>query len=359
MSVTTSYFMGANSPCGFYSLFEEIYNPYKSVHPYIIKGGPGTGKSTVMKKIAETAQARDYDTELIYCSSDSSSLDAVIVKDLGLSVIDGTSPHTLEPKFPGAVENIINTGDFWNKRALSEKRDIIRTLTLENSICHRTSAKYLSAAGAVKDEGMRLLSSFIKEEKVNSFALRFAMREAPKKKNSPPGKRIRRFISGITPTGVTFLDGTVKTLAARIIGINDGVGAVSGLVCQRIGDIMIRNGYDVIFCQCPMNPKGDCEHIIIPEISLAIITVKSEHNSALECDRLIHSERFLLPEFKQYKQKIRWSRKISQHLIEESIKSLSSAKSVHDKLEGIYISAMDFEALNKYTDKLTEEIFSL
>lgn len=358
MSVTTSYFMGANSPCGFYSLFEEIYNPYKNHQPYIIKGGPGTGKSTIMKKIAEKAKERDYDTEMIYCSSDSTSLDAVIVKDLGVSLIDGTSPHVLEPKFPGATENIINTGDFWDKKMLREKRDIIRTLTLENSICHRTSAKYLSAAGAIKDEGARLVSSFIREDKINSFALRFAVREAPKKKNSPPGKRVRRFISGITPTGITFMDSTVKALATRIIGISDNMGGVSGLVCQRIGDIMIRNGYDVIFCQCPMNPKGDCEHIIIPEISLAVVTVKSEHNCNLECDRLIHCERFLSPEVKQYRQKIRWSRKISQHLIEESIKSLACAKAVHDKLEAVYVEAMDFEALGRYTDKLSEEIFS-
>lgn len=358
MSVT-SYFMGANSPSGFYSLFEEIYNPYKNVHPFIIKGGPGTGKSALMKKVAKKAQEEGLDTELIYCSSDSSSLDAVIVKDLGISVIDGTSPHTLEPKFPGAVENIINTGDFWDKKDLSENRDIIRTLTLENSICHRTSAKYLSAAGNIHGEGIRIVSSFIREDKINSFALRFAMREAPKKKNSPVGRRTRRFISGITPSGVTFFDSTVKALASRIIGISDSVGAVSGLVCQRIGDIMIRNGYDVIFCHCPMKPKGDCEHIIIPELSLAVVTVKNEHRSSLRCDRLIHCERFLLPEVKQYRQKIRYSRKLSLHLIDEGIKSLADAKAVHDKLEAVYVKAMDFEALDRYTDKVTKEMFTL
>ena len=69
-------------------------------------------ESTLMKKVAHKAEEMGYETELIYFSSDPESLDGVIVKDLNISVIDGTSPHTLEPKFPGAVENIINTGDF-------------------------------------------------------------------------------------------------------------------------------------------------------------------------------------------------------------------------------------------------------
>lgn len=358
MSLIISSFMGANSPLGFCSFFEEIYNPYKNQHPYIIKGGPGTGKSTLMKKVAKISAEKGLDTELIYCSSDPGSLDGVIVKDIGVCVIDGTSPHVLEPKFPGAVENIINTGDFWDKKTLKKKSDIIRSLTLENSIHHRRSARYLAAAGAVNDENIRLAHSFIREDKINGFALRFAAREMPRKKNSPPGKRSRRFISGITPNGVVFLSGTVSALATRIIGIRDEYGAASPLLCQRIGELAVRNGYDVIFCQCPMKPKGDCEHIIIPEINLALITLKKEHPITLDCDRIIHCRRFMHEGIESYKQKLRWSKKICSHLISESINSLKNAKAVHDKLEKEYIEAMDFHALNDYTDILTEEIFS-
>ncbi len=358
MSLIISSFMGANSPLGFCSFFEDIYNPYKNHHPYIIKGGPGTGKSTLMKKVARIAQEKGFDTELIYCSSDPQSLDGIIVKDLDLSLIDGTSPHVLEPRFPGAVENIVNTGDFWDKKKLSEKSDKIRSLTLENSIHHRRSARYLAAAGAVNDENMRLIHSFVKEDKINGFALRFASRELPRKKKAPAGKRIRRFISGITPEGVVFLNDTVSALASRIIGIKDDFGAVAPLLCQRIGDTAIKNGYDVIFCQCPMKPKGDCEHIIIPGISLALITLKKEHPINLSCDRIIHSARFMHEGADDYKRQIRWSKKICSHLISESINSLKNAKAVHDRLEKEYIEAMDFSALNDYTDILTEEIFS-
>ncbi len=359
MSRIISSFMGANSPIGFCSFFEEIYNPYKNHHPYIIKGGPGTGKSTLMKKVARKAEEMGYETELIYCSSDPHSLDGIIVKELGISVIDGTSPHTLEPKFPGAVENIINTGDFWDKKKLSDKSDLIRSLTLENSMHHFRSARYLSAAGAINDENIRLVSSFIKGEKVNSFAVRFVSREMPAKRKKIPGKRIRRFISGITPEGVVFLDETVTSQAVRVIGIKDNYSAVSPLICQRIGDLAVKNGYDVIFCQCPMRPKSDCEHIIIPEVGLALLTVKKEHNISLQCDRLIHCKRFMREEAENYAKRLRRGKKLCSHLIGESVSSLRKAKETHDRLEKEYIEVMDFQALNDYTDIITEEMFSI
>lgn len=359
MSRVISSFMGANSPIGFCSFFEEIYNPYKNHHPYIIKGGPGTGKSTLMKKVARRAEEMGYETELIYCSSDPQSLDGIIVKDIGVSVIDGTSPHILEPKFPGAVENIINTGDFWDKKRLSQKSELIRSLTLENSMHHFRSARYLSAAGAINDENIRLISSFIREEKINSFAVRFVSREMPPKRKKGAGKRIRRFISGITPQGIIFLDETVRARSVRVIGIKDNYSAVSSLVCQRIGDLAVKNGYDVIFCQCPMRPKSDCEHIIIPEVGLALITVKKEHNISLECDRLIHCKRFLREETESYSQRLRRGKKLCSHLIGESINSLKNAKETHDRLEKEYIEVMDFHGLNDYTDIITEEMFSI
>lgn len=359
MSLITASFMGANSPIGFCSFFEELYNPYKNHHPYIIKGGPGTGKSTFMKKVAKRAEEKGLETELIYCSSDPGSLDGVVVKAMGLCVFDGTSPHIIEPKFPGAVENIINTGEFWNKKILAEKSDIIRALTLENSMHHFRSARYLAAAGTISEENRRIVSGFVREEKINSFALRFAARECPQKKNGKPGKRIRRLVSGITPEGIIFLKESFRANAPRLIGIKDAYSVVSSLLCQRIGDIAIKNGYDVIFCQCPMRPKGDCEHIIIPEIGLGVITVKREHNIPLECDRLIHCGRFLHSEAENYTGRLRQGKKLCLHLIDESISSLKNAKATHDKLEKEYIEAMDFQALNDYSERITEEMFAL
>ena len=350
-------FLGANTPQGFVSFFDELYNPYESCRPYIIKGGPGTGKSTLMKMIDEESQKQGFTTEKIYCSSDPESLDGIIVPELGVCAADGTSPHTLEPKFPGACENIINTGDFWDKDKLYLRGDEIRALTLENSIHHRRSSKYLSAAGSINEENLRLSSKYINSDKIDNFAFRFVRRELPKKKSSQPGKKKKRFISAITPKGRIFLDEGVKAFAYRIIGIDDEYTAASGELCERIGEKALRNGYDVIFCHCPMKPKLQCEHIIIPEKRLALVTLRSSHKTEIEFDRIIHAKRFLHEGIDEHMTYLRFNRRLVRELTDEAISALKEAKQTHDKLEKIYTDAMDFQSLNKYCNKLCAEIF--
>ena len=357
MAKNFASFLGANTPRGFVSLFDELYNPYENCRAYIIKGGPGTGKSTIMKSVCAEAEKRGYAVERVYCSSDPDSLDGLIIPELGVSIADGTSPHTLEPKFPGACENIINLGDCWDKNNLRKKADEIRSLTLENSLHHRRSSKYLAAAGHIYEENLRIVSRYTDKDKAENFAWRFAKRELPEKKNTQPGKRIKRFISGITPKGKLFLDSGVKAFANRIIAIDDEYSAVSGAVTERIGEIAVRNGYDVIFCCCPMKTGLGCEHIIVPEKRLALMSVRSEHNTDIEFDRIIHARRFLYEGVKEHGAYLRFNRRLIRELTDEAISALKDAKAVHDRLENIYINAMDFGKLREYTENLCAEIF--
>ncbi len=66
-----------------------------------IKGRPGTGKSTFLKKIAKAAQERGFETEIYHCSLDPNSLDMVIVRELGFCVFDSTAPHEYFPSRQG------------------------------------------------------------------------------------------------------------------------------------------------------------------------------------------------------------------------------------------------------------------
>ena len=65
---------------------------------YFIKGRPGTGKSTFLKKLAAAGVNAGYDVEVYHCSLDPKSLDMIIVRELGLCVFDSTSPHEYFPE---------------------------------------------------------------------------------------------------------------------------------------------------------------------------------------------------------------------------------------------------------------------
>ena len=354
MAEITGSFLGANTPLGFVSFFDELYNPYEKGRALIIKGGPGTGKSTLMKAVQKKAEEKGYSVECAFCASDPKSLDGVIIPRISLCMADGTSPHVIEPKFPGACETIINTGEFWDSERLFERGDEIRTLTLENSLHHRRSSAYLSAAGKLFSENRRLLSQYLNSDKIYSYAVRFVNRELPKISDCP-GKKKRRFLSAISPDGRVFLSDTVKKQAYRIIGVEDEYGAASSLLIDRIGELAVKRGYDVFFCYCPMSPKGECEHIIIPKAGIALISERKNHKTNFRYDRVIHSKRFLCEGSETHKKRLAFNRKMQNALIDESINCLRKAREVHDNLEKIYIESMDFTALSQLAQNLADE----
>lgn len=93
---TLRFFLGANTPQGFVSRFDQLFSAEDGWRCFVIKGGPGSGKSTMMKKIAASLEQRFDNLERIHCSSDVSSLDGVICPALKFSVADGTAPHVRE-----------------------------------------------------------------------------------------------------------------------------------------------------------------------------------------------------------------------------------------------------------------------
>lgn len=357
MSKSIKTFLGANTPDGFVNFFDELYNPYENSNMYIIKGGPGTGKSSFMKKIAAKASELNYDTELVYCGSDTNSLDGLFIPELNFAIADGTAPHVIEPCFPGAVENILNLGEFWDGSLLKQNADNIRALTLENSIYHRRSSKFLAAAGALSADIERIITANVNQEKVESFVTRFVSRETPRKNTQTLGKKKKRFLSSIGPTGIVCLDETIKALATKIIGIDDEYSVVSGVLLEQIGERAIKNGYDVIFCHNPLKPKNYCEHIIIAEMSLCVSAIDPMFDFDLEYERIIHVSRFLdMDSVKENKQKLTFCKKTIAELVSESITLLTKAKAIHDDLEDFYINAMDFEALDEFCEDFSSEI---
>ena len=85
-------FPGGNTSKGFYSFYDQII-PEDAERIFVIKGGPGVGKSSFMRTIGEQLMNEGYDAEFHYCSSDNRSLDGLVIKKANVALIDGTAPQ--------------------------------------------------------------------------------------------------------------------------------------------------------------------------------------------------------------------------------------------------------------------------
>lgn len=89
---------GNNTPEGFFSYYQYILGQNEADKIICIKGGPGVGKSTFMRKIGEAMLKEGHDVDFMHCSSDNSSLDGIVLRDKKIALIDGTAPHAAVPK---------------------------------------------------------------------------------------------------------------------------------------------------------------------------------------------------------------------------------------------------------------------
>ncbi len=352
-----SFFFGANNNYGYCSLYKDLYSPYIDGNHLILKGGPGTGKSTLMKRVAEKLERRGYYVERGFCSADPDSLDIVFVPEINFSILDGTAPHTIDPTLPGVTEHIVDLSVAWNKNLLKAHTKEIAELSKANSLQHRKATEFLKVASQFEKESVSLCLNFTDEEKLMRYTKRLANRLIPERKGCPKGKINKRFLSAISPDGITVQYDTIVALSEKIITIEDEHGAVSPFIAEYISNYAVLNGYDVYQCFCPLFPTSKIEHIIVPELKVAIFTENSYHYSIDDGEKTVHASRFYNKEkYLANKEKLLLQKRAKKELVSEAVKKIAIAKDIHDKLEEYYINATDFEVINNISEKILSSL---
>lgn len=352
---TTAYFLGANSPSGFFSYFGELIDLKKASHVYYLKGGPGTGKSSFMKKIATRAEELGYALDAIHCSSDPDSLDGFVIRDLGIAMIDATSPHTVDPKYPGAVDEIINLGQFWDTDVLKGNHDKIIELTDAVSQNFVKTFRYIGAASYLLRDSISLLQTGVIHSKLDRYAEKFAKKNF--KSHGGTGKETKRMLSGITPKGPICYNKELRNICDRLYVVEDNY-CTAPLLLEKLRDRAISAGYDVISYYCPMAPATKIEHLYFPALKLGVTVSDEFHPYNGDFEHRISTQRFVDKEqIAPFKTRVKFNRKCAKSLLEGAYSTLDAAKSLHDALEENYIGAMDFHGVDALAEKVCNQIF--
>lgn len=141
-------FLGAATPEGAVDFVPGLTEGLKR---YFIKGRPGSGKSTMLKKIASAGTERGFDVEIYHCGFDPNSLDMIIVRELGFAIFDSTAPHEYFPDQP--TDELIDMYDHCIKPGTDEEHsETIRVIKDQYSAKMKESIQYLAQAKALQDE---------------------------------------------------------------------------------------------------------------------------------------------------------------------------------------------------------------
>jgi len=333
-----SYFAAANTGDGFVSYFSEIFCKVKKI--YVIQGGPGTGKSTLMNKIAAEGKNRGFEVKKYYCSSDTNSLDGVIVGE-EFAVLDGTSPHATEPRNVGAVDEIIDLCDMWSTEILVKNKEAICNLTKEISIKYKSVYRLLSALATLENEYFSIVDRHVNAEKLKKFTDRLASR-------ADKGGVVNTLLcDAIGTRGYTHIN-SIERKTKRVIYL--GGKYHEGLIFLRF----LKNSLD--------SAGASYDISYSPENSMPTTIMFGD--TAFVCAgsmppevKVLNTYRFLYPTVKNEKTRLKAAAKICKELSVLICGELGGIGALHDELEEFYKSAMNYEKLDRFTKKLLIKMF--
>ncbi|QZY56513.1 PRK06851 family protein [Crassaminicella profunda] len=348
-------FPGGNTAKGFHSYYDHIIG-IDAKRLFIIKGGPGVGKSSFMKKIGYEMVKMGYDVEFHQCSSDNDSLDGIVIPDLKIAMIDGTAPHIVDPKLPGAVDEILNFGEFWNEDGIRKnKSEIIKTTSKIGKLFKR-AYRYFAAAKSIRDD-----MEIIYEEALDMGKLHEATRELKKEifatlnYTEKEGSVRHLFGSALSPNGLVDHYVTIIGKIEKVYYMEGSyVKGVSNFMEEMVDEGIKKGLYMEVYHE-PLDEKN-IETILIPGLNMAI-TASSKYAD-------IHYKKIVLDDFmnKEFLAKkesfLKEDKLMMENLIKAGLSNIAKAKKTHDELEKFYVSNMDFKGVDELKEKIFKRIIN-
>ncbi|MBY0145332.1 hypothetical protein H0184_05610 [Neobacillus niacini] len=355
-----NYYAGGNTARGFHSLYESNLQGLECV--YILKGGPGTGKSSLMKKIGNEWVEKGYDIEFLHCSSDNQSIDGVIIRSLKVGIVDGTAPHVIEPKTPGAVEQYINLGEAWDAKALSVEKKNIERLTRQISASFKLAYSTFKQALDVHDDWEKIYIENMDFEKADQLTNKLIQSFFGKLKINKESDIRHRFLGAATPKGaVDFVPNLTEDIEKRYF-IKGRPGSGKSTMLKKIAAAAEARGIDTEVYHCGFDPNS-LDMVIFRELGIAIFdsTAPHEYFPSRAGDEIIDMYELLITPGTDeiYEDKIKPIAASYKNKMKEAISYLARAKELHDTLESIYVSAMDFSIVEHIQNRIAEEIRQL
>lgn len=349
-----AYFAASNSARGFCSYYKECFDTARIRHVYAIKGGPGTGKSRFMRDVAEIGESLGWKCEYVYCSSDPDSLDGVILtgREGSIALVDATAPHVYEPSLPGAREEIIDLGEFWDSSRLAMREEEIRLANAEKSKAYRQAYRYLCGLGEVEQVRDELLAPYVKRHAVDELARRLMQRIGDGEAYSISYALIR----SVGMRGEVALD-TYLASAENAFVIRDYKGSAQYLM-QALGELAVKKRLSIRLSHDPILPDK-IDGLFLCESRTAFVVLPTVE----ECDKRfkrIDMRRFVeVSRIRPIRRQLSYSERMRRAMLDGALESLARVREIHFGLEEIYSSAMDFSRKEKFTKDFAKTLFGL
>ncbi|MDR0531283.1 MAG: hypothetical protein LBG83_04375 [Oscillospiraceae bacterium] len=298
-----------------------------------LKSGGGRAATRLMERVGEKAG----DAEYYWDAPGKERLCAVRIR--GLCLLDADAPFPLEPKLPGAGEELLSLDGCRDNVALRAQQEELRRL---HGAWHREllrAARFLRAAQAMKRDMRHVAAESLDSAKLERYASRFAARRFPAP-NGHVGNESRRFLTAVTGQGLLLRRSGLEDSFAQAVVLEDEYDVAAPALWNLVRAYALGNGLDAIACPCALLPGGGPEHLLLPGIGLACVTANRRHPIDLNGAQHIQAGRFFDKEaLRNHSCRLRFCRRTMREMLAEAYQAQAAAELLRAELDAIYAAA--------------------
>lgn len=333
-----AFFWGGYRHGRFWGFAQDWYTAQSRV--ILLKGGAGTGKSTLMRRVRERWQKQGQNVFSFRCASDPNSLDAVCTADRRLCIMDATVPHAVEARFPSAVERLVDLGAALDGERLRAQLPQLTQYRSEQHTLRLRAGQYLRAAAVLAEREADREDELPSERAL----LRCVDRLSRQLFNGEQGggTDVRAYLTGVTPDGEVALYDTMTALCPRIF-VLEGDAPVAAQLMTLLRRRAAMAGVATISCPCALRPHC-VEHLLMPALDTAFTVSNPHHEVDFPVYRRLSMERYREKPLTAFGRRRRHLFEQTQaELLSEGIGLLAAARERHRREEEIYGAAMCWE----------------
>lgn len=347
--MVSNYFLGANTGKGFRSLYAG-FPADKAAFLHVIKGGPGTGKSSFMRAIGRRAEALGMEAEYVLCSGDPDSLDGVYIPALNAAWVDGTAPHIADPAYFAASGDYVNLGQFCRTPLSAQDAEHIKELTQTYREEYRRAYAYLAAALSLSAASRPQAFGEMETAHIRKRIDGILSRRSQMLCKSDYVNYV--YLRAFSCNGMVQLAEPINKLCKQVYRFDSEYGADEAALGYAAEEAR-RKGLRTVICLSPLNAES-IDALLLPDRSTALVSSAWE----LEAARTVHLDRYLPAEARrELRPSLRRTRQLYNASVELALERLGAAKTMHDELEAVYHGHIDFPALTDFTERQLEKIF--
>jgi energy-coupling factor transporter ATP-binding protein EcfA2 len=356
--IATHYFARGNTARGAHFLYPSAFQGLEKL--FVLTGPPGTGKSTVLSKLADGLISLDHPVQFFHSPLRPEELDGIICPHLKIGFIDGDvcgaldAIPSIQTVIPYAFENAINN----DQLSVSDRTEMEELgVRLENA--YNSAYEAFNTALKIHDEWEAFYIEAMDFGKADEIAEEWKDILFGKLEDESPVAGRRLFFGAATPKGAfDFIQSLTAPLERRIF-IKGRPGSGKSTLLKKLAAAAEEKGVEVQIFHCGFDPNS-LDMLIFPTLSTAIFDSTAPHEyfpNRIGDEVLDMYARTMKPGIDEAYAaeladiKARYSTKMKQ-----ATSFLAEAEALDSRIKAFYTAATDFSKVDLLLKELESEL---